>query len=186
MWWAQLLPQKLRKWKLTIMLWTILSLTPVDSSCSEIGFVACTRRACVDTCMLPPDSGPCRGAFRAYYYDIQRDSCRSFVYGGCEGNNNKFKTIRDCLRRCDANSEWKDQQSQLTVAQHSQHCDTPCTDTCLLPREPGNCLAAIPSFFFNTTSGVCEQFTYGGCNGNRNRFSTGAECQRTCDPSSKS
>lgn len=87
------------------MLGMILSLTPVDSSCSESGLVACTRRACVDTCVLPPDSGPCRGAFQAYYYDFERGSCRSFVYGGCGGNNNKFKTIRDCLRRCDANSE---------------------------------------------------------------------------------
>lgn len=30
-------------------------------------------------------------------------------------------------------------------------------------------------------SGQCVQFTYGGCGGNSNRFSTREECERYCN-----
>ena len=56
---------------------------------------------------------------------------------------------------------------------------------CLLNPESGLCEAYIPSYFYNSTSGQCEMFVYGGCQGNENRFSSGPECLRTCDPDSK-
>jgi len=51
---------------------------------------------------------------------------------------------------------------------------------CSLPAESGPCEAAIPSYFHNPETGVCEPFVYGGCEGNENRFSTLAECQAAC------
>jgi tissue factor pathway inhibitor len=44
-------------------------------------------------------------------------------------------------------------------------------DICTLERDPGPCKAYIPSYFFNSASGQCEKFIYGGCGGNENRFS---------------
>ncbi len=44
------------------------------------------------------------------------------------------------------------------------------------------CRAYIPSYFFNATSGRCEQFGYGGCDGNENRFQNGSECVDRCSP----
>ena len=35
-------------------------------------------------------------------------------------------------------------------------------------------------YYFNTESGQCEQFVYGGCEGNANRFSSMEECQGMC------
>jgi hypothetical protein len=52
---------------------------------------------------------------------------------------------------------------------------------CALPIEVGDCDAAISSFAFDTTSGACKPFTYGGCGGNANRFSTQADCQAACE-----
>ena len=75
------------------------------SQCSDSGNAFCTLRACIDTCSLRPDTGPCRAAIPAYYYDRSQDSCLPFTYGGCQGNDNKFQTIRDCLSRCNPNSE---------------------------------------------------------------------------------
>lgn len=58
-------------------------------------------------------------------------------------------------------------------------------DRCLQSEQVGLCDAAIPSFFFNGTSGMCERFNYGGCGGNDNNFATGPECLRACSPDSE-
>ena len=59
------------------------------------------------------------------------------------------------------------------------------TDRCTLQPETGPCRARVPSYFYNTTSGNCEQFTYGGCGGNNNRFQTAAECTAYCSNNCK-
>ncbi len=59
-----------------------------------------------------------------------------------------------------------------------------CTDepnVCRLPAEVGPCDAAIPRWFFNSQSGRCERFIYGGCGGNRNNFQTAEACEERCD-----
>ena len=56
---------------------------------------------------------------------------------------------------------------------------------CLLDPVSGPCEAYNPSYFYNASSGQCERFVYGGCGGNQNRFSSGPECLRACDPDSK-
>ena len=60
------------------------------------------------------------------------------------------------------------------------------TDRCILQPDTGPCRARIPSYFYNTASGSCEQFIYGGCGGNDNRFTTAAECAQHCYNNSKS
>uniref|UniRef100_A0A670Z3U2 BPTI/Kunitz inhibitor domain-containing protein n=1 Tax=Pseudonaja textilis TaxID=8673 RepID=A0A670Z3U2_PSETE len=42
---------------------------------------------------------------------------------------------------------------------------------------------ALIRFYFNTATGNCEGFFYGGCGGNENNFVTLAECRYTCQPS---
>ena len=51
---------------------------------------------------------------------------------------------------------------------------------CTLKPVPGPCRGFIPSYFFNSTSGRCEKFTYGGCGGNDNRFSLLKDCREFC------
>ncbi|KAG5441363.1 KappaPI-actitoxin-Avd3e [Clonorchis sinensis] len=53
-------------------------------------------------------------------------------------------------------------------------------ERCSLPKETGMCKAYMPQFFFNSTSGACEHFIYGGCGGNENRFETIGECEQAC------
>ncbi|XP_066294756.1 IgGFc-binding protein-like [Branchiostoma lanceolatum] len=57
-----------------------------------------------------------------------------------------------------------------------------CLDdaTCHQPADPGLCKAYFPRWYFNSQSGQCEQFIYGGCGGNDNNFATLAECVSTC------
>lgn len=51
---------------------------------------------------------------------------------------------------------------------------------CSLPLEPGPCEGYVPSFGFSQANGNCQPFTYGGCEGNENRFSTLVECEAKC------
>ncbi|BFZ20775.1 hypothetical protein BsWGS_23814 [Bradybaena similaris] len=51
---------------------------------------------------------------------------------------------------------------------------------CSLPAEPGNCRAHMPKYFYNSLTGACERFIYGGCPGNDNRFDTIEACQAAC------
>jgi hypothetical protein len=41
-------------------------------------------------------------------------------------------------------------------------------------------ISAHSSFFYNSLTGNCERFLYGGCGGNRNRFETLARCWERC------
>ena len=56
-----------------------------------------------------------------------------------------------------------------TLARYQQR-----NEICSLPQKPGpnewGCIAYFPSYFYNSRTGRCEFFVYGGCNGNANRF----------------
>lgn len=51
-------------------------------------------------CSAPVDAGPCNNDITAYYYDSQTRSCQAFIYGGCEGNANRFQSEEQCERLC--------------------------------------------------------------------------------------
>nr|XP_020767074.1 pancreatic trypsin inhibitor-like [Odocoileus virginianus texanus] len=53
---------------------------------------------------------------------------------------------------------------------------------CMEPQSKGDCKAMIMRYFHNAETGLCEQFSYGGCGGNRNNFLTKEECVKTCSP----
>ena len=57
---------------------------------------------------------------------------------------------------------------------------TEAPDTCTLPAETGDCDGFFPRYSFNSDSGQCEQFIFGGCGGNDNNFETIEQCQQTC------
>lgn len=56
----------------------------------------------------------------------------------------------------------------------------PFADACTLPKVIGKCRAAIPRFYFDGESQECEQFYYGGCDGNANNFETKGDCDAKC------
>ncbi|KAA3671752.1 uncharacterized protein DEA37_0003861 [Paragonimus westermani] len=54
----------------------------------------------VERCLLPPESGPCMGYFMRYAYDARSGQCVKFVYGGCQGNGNRFDSKEECEDQC--------------------------------------------------------------------------------------
>ncbi|KAM4748923.1 uncharacterized protein WCC33_006332 [Rhinophrynus dorsalis] len=55
-----------------------------------------------DPCVLPMDEGFCTEYALFWYYHLEADDCRPFVFSGCGGNGNRFKTRQKCERRCKA------------------------------------------------------------------------------------
>ncbi|XP_036334470.1 spondin-1-like [Rhagoletis pomonella] len=53
-----------------------------------------------EICVESYDSGPCRGVYKRYAYNMEYGRCESFTYGGCRGNRNNFLTESDCLNTC--------------------------------------------------------------------------------------
>uniref|UniRef100_G3MLK2 BPTI/Kunitz inhibitor domain-containing protein n=1 Tax=Amblyomma maculatum TaxID=34609 RepID=G3MLK2_AMBMU len=66
----------------------------------------------------------------------------------------------------------------LAISIHGANAQKP--SFCNLPPSPGFCLAYFPSFYYDSSSGTCREFVYGGCQGNQNRFVSNEECLRVC------
>ncbi|XP_069791317.1 protein AMBP-like [Narcine bancroftii] len=111
-----------------------------------------------ESCQLTPDTGPCFEMVNKFFYNHSSMACEHFIYGGCLGNANKFNSEQKCL----------------------QTCRTPAA--CRLPIETGSCRMYIELWAFDSVNGKCVKFTYGGCEGNGNKFYTQKECLEYCDP----
>ncbi|WKY03580.1 hypothetical protein Q1695_004938 [Nippostrongylus brasiliensis] len=62
----------------------------------------------------------------------------------------------------------------------SEAVGTKEADVCGLKLETGPCRAAFPKYGYSKENKSCVEFTYGGCNGNGNKFKTLEECQKAC------
>ncbi|CAI9160109.1 unnamed protein product [Rangifer tarandus platyrhynchus] len=115
-----------------------------------------------EICLLPLDDGPCRARIPSYYYDRYTQSCREFMYGGCEGNANNFETLEACNEAC-----WKIEK---------------VPKICRLKVNKKQCGELREQYFFNLSSMTCEKFISGGCHNNENRFPDEATCMDFCAP----
>nr|ACO12558.1 Tissue factor pathway inhibitor precursor [Lepeophtheirus salmonis] len=56
---------------------------------------------------------------------------------------------------------------------------------CQLPKDVGDCDKNVTKYYFNSESEECEEFTFGGCNGNDNKFDSMEECSEACKKDSE-
>lgn len=55
-----------------------------------------------------------------------------------------------------------------------------CADVCNVPYESGPCEGYFQKWYYNPSVDGCQEFVYGGCGGNGNRFSSLEECETIC------
>ena len=58
-----------------------------------------------DICELPLDTGDvCEGKKKklkkAFYYDSKKGKCKKFKFTQCGGNENNFKSKKECKKQC--------------------------------------------------------------------------------------
>ncbi|XP_073513564.1 amyloid beta precursor like protein 2 isoform X4 [Phyllobates terribilis] len=52
-------------------------------------------------CSQDAVTGPCRGMFPRWYFDIRQRKCVRFIFGGCYGNRNNFQSEDYCMAVCE-------------------------------------------------------------------------------------
>ena len=62
--------------------------------------VASTDTSISSVCGQPLETGPCRGYFPRFYYSREENACKQFIYGGCDGNENRFSSRQECEAKC--------------------------------------------------------------------------------------
>lgn len=73
-----------------------------------------------------------------------------------------------------------DQTQQRPRPEPEQTQPRPAGNVCDLPTSMGDCDNWELKWSYNSTGGHCEQFYYGGCGGNENRFNTEEDCSARC------
>uniref|UniRef100_A0A3P9LW93 Kunitz-type protease inhibitor 1 n=1 Tax=Oryzias latipes TaxID=8090 RepID=A0A3P9LW93_ORYLA len=56
-------------------------------------------------CTDAPRTGPCRASIPRWFYDPLKLKCYSFIFGGCNGNENNFEDETTCMETCKDVSE---------------------------------------------------------------------------------
>ncbi|XP_077506633.1 papilin-like isoform X13 [Amblyomma americanum] len=106
-------------------------------------------------CKLPVKEGNCNERIPRYFFNVTSGVCDVFYYTGCGGNENSFASHEECIAQCE--------------------------DPCRLPMDPGSCNDTQERYYFNSQTGLCETFEYGGCEGNKNNFADLDACKTLCE-----
>lgn len=130
-----------------------------------------------DPCELPKTVGPCRAIQRVFYYNSREDQCEEFLYGGCQGNSNRFPDQQECERRC-----VRDQNRAPSLNQRggAPEIDSPQASSCSARVDPGPCQEYVIQHYFDDRTNSCQRFQYGGCGGSANRYNSEEQCERVC------
>ncbi|MBN3319092.1 SPIT2 inhibitor, partial [Atractosteus spatula] len=126
-----------------------------------------------EKCEAPLKVGLCRASIPRYFYNKTTHTCQMFIYGGCHGNQNNYLSEEECLASCRV-SVIPVPKKTATDSSKEYH------DSCLASPKVGPCRGAFPAFYFSPSTQDCLPFTYGGCQGNQNRYNSAEECLAHC------
>eukprot|EP00094_Tigriopus_californicus_P013647 TCALIF_13204-PA protein Name:"Similar to Ppn Papilin (Drosophila melanogaster)" AED:0.11 eAED:0.11 QI:32/0.42/0.25/1/0.14/0.25/8/0/928 len=121
-----------------------------------------------ENCLEPAIFGQCNGTFSRFFYDPSLETCLTFTFSGCFGNENNFMTLESCLQTCRG-------VKALPTPEIVKD-----KNLCWLPKVIGSCADQIPRYYFDRRNDSCLSFNYSGCSGNLNNFMNYDHCQTLC------
>ncbi|XP_051168302.1 axotactin isoform X3 [Leptopilina boulardi] len=96
-----------KKWIIVILvLMNLLDLINANTSdspeieASEEVETFTTKKNVPDKCLLKTETGPCKHFIHKWTFDETEGKCKTFPYGGCLGNENRFHSETECLHHC--------------------------------------------------------------------------------------
>ncbi|CAI5450323.1 unnamed protein product [Caenorhabditis angaria] len=111
-------------------------------------------------CSFHPDTGPCNQLHYQWFYNQTRGTCDQFLYGGCDGNPNRFDSFEICQKACELTGK----------------------DPCMDKLDRGKwCSSMSNMYYYNKNSKKCKGFHYTGCGKSGNIFTSLEDCQRKCE-----
>jgi len=126
----------------------------------ESGFSSEDFSSANDVCEIYEDDSAsqkhCKGNQPEWYYSAGLQKCL-VRKRGCGLSKNSFPSKDACDKQCMGRNR-----------------------VCQMELQSGLCRADLTRYFFNMTSGDCEEFRYTGCGGNSNRFMSEKACWSTC------
>lgn len=155
----------------------------------------------VDVCTLAKDEGDCLSLVPSWYFDDSNGKCTQFFYTGCGGNGNRFSTQQQCTDRCSHRAQISLKGTTVDImlsfpflccfrlgcinvvlAYIHVVAYLRCVEVCSMPVDSGSCSASHRRWVFDVETRECQEFIYGGCSGNRNRFNSQEDCLKSCLP----
>ncbi|CAG9531012.1 unnamed protein product [Cercopithifilaria johnstoni] len=147
----------------------------ISTSNTIIKLVATLSNVKSHPCQQPLQRGNCSQRIPLFYYSNRDHECRRFIYSGCNGNENRFLSRRQCHAKCSRKLKFHVKQPSSTIC--NQRFDPLCRQTTLTAR------AWIIRYFYDIDENRCRSFWYGNCNGsekNQNIFASEQECKLQC------
>jgi len=111
-----------------------------------------------------------------YYFDADSNNCTA-VEAYCVRSYNFYWSVNECENICGGENVGNETVLDDTV----NEAEKPKSKAdCNLPSDTGTCRGSHSRYFYNTKSGNCELFVWGGCGGNANRFHSRGICEKVC------
>jgi hypothetical protein len=76
-------------------------------------------------CTLSFDGGPCTTPMNVYWHNPATGMCELKIYGGCEGNGNRFASVGECVEMCGGSAPAPCESSER-LYQPGQSVETEC------------------------------------------------------------
>lgn len=119
------------------------------------------------------DSGDCIGAELRYFFDVSSGECEPFLYSGCGGNSNNYRSMELCEKTC------MSPEPTPRTSSHPHDVEG-LPPACLREPSPGPCQGSFHRWFYSAQEKRCRPFVYGGCGSNGNNFESYVNCMDHC------